>query len=70
MNASRLLGFALVVIGAILLIVGINSSSSFADQMSETFTGRFTDKTMWYILGGIALGVVGLLLVFVGFRRK
>jgi hypothetical protein len=69
-NTQRLLGAALLVIGVILLIVGISSSDSLADQVSETFTGRFTDKTMWYIVGGAAAAVVGLVLLALGWRRK
>lgn len=70
MNTQRLIGAALLVIGVILLIVGISSSDSLADQVSETFTGRYTDKTMWYIVGGAAAAVVGLVLLALGWRRK
>lgn len=65
MTPQRLAGIALLVIGIILLIVGLSSSDSVADQVSETFTGRFTDKTMWYILGGAAMAVVGVILLAV-----
>lgn len=54
-----------MVIGAILVIVGLNSSNSLADQVSESFTGRFTDKTMWYIIGGAAAAIAGILLLVV-----
>ena len=70
MNAQRLVGIVLLVIGVTLVIVGINSSHSVADQVSNTFTGRFTDATVWYIVGGIASGVLGLLLLLVGLRGK
>lgn len=70
MSTQRLAGIILVVVGVILVIVGINSSNSLADQVSETFTGRFTDATMWYILGGVAAGVLGLVLLAFGWRRK
>lgn len=65
MSPQRAVGVALVVIGVILLIVGLNSSDSLADQVSETFTGRFTKATTWYIIGGIGLGVLGLLMAVV-----
>lgn len=65
MNPQRIAGIALLVIGAILVVVGLTSSDSFADQVSETFTGRFTDKTMWYIVGGAAAALVGVLLLVV-----
>ena len=70
MNPNRIIGVVLLVVGIVLLIIGMNSSHSVADRLSNTFTGRFTDATTWYIVGGIALGVLGALLVFLGFRGK
>ena len=68
MNLQRIIGLVLVVVGVILLIIGVNASHSMADQVSDTFTGRFTDSTTWYIVGGIALGVLGLLIAAFGGR--
>jgi ABC-type phosphate transport system permease subunit len=68
MNMQRIVGIVLLVVGVILLVVGINASESFADQASEFFTGRFTDATMWYMIGGIAMAIVGALLVMFGGR--
>ena len=59
-----------LVVGVVLLIMGMNATGSVADRVSDTFTGRFTDKTTWYIIGGIALGLIGLLLALVGGQRK
>jgi len=60
MNPRRIFGAALLAIGIILLVIGMNSSHSFADQISNTFTGHFTDSTTWYIIGGVFLGITGL----------
>jgi hypothetical protein len=38
--------------------------------VSETFTGRFTDTTMWYLIGGLAVAILGLLMTFAGFRGR
>lgn len=70
MNSQRILGVVLLVVGVILLVVGMNASHSMADQVSNTFTGRFTDATVWYIIGGIATGLLGLLMVLYGMRGK
>ena len=70
MNMQRLLGVALLIVGATILIIGMNSSHSMADQVSNTFTGRFTQATTWYILGGIATGLFGLALLLSGFRGR
>ena len=66
MNVQRIVGIVLVVVGIVLIVVGINSSNSISDQVHETFTGRFTQATTWYIIGGIAAAVFGALLASVG----
>lgn len=60
--STKIIGLVLLVVGVILLIFGYNASQSIADQVTETFTGRFTDETMWYIILGAASLVVGLVL--------
>ena len=66
MSPQRIFGTVLLVIGVALLIVGMNASHSAADQLSTTFTGRFTHETAWYIFGGGAAALFGLLLVLFG----
>ena len=70
MNPQRIVGVVLVVVRVILLSVGINASHSLADQVSNTFTGRFTQATTWYVVGGIASALLGVLMVLVDLRRK
>jgi hypothetical protein len=70
MSPQRILGAVLLVVGVILLIVGMNASHSVADRLSSTFTGRLTETTTWYIVGGIGTGLVGLLMVLFGVRGK
>jgi hypothetical protein len=70
MNAQRIGGIVLLVAGVILFIVGMNASDSVADRWSNFFTGHFTDATVWYIIGGVAAAVVGLLLVMFGGRKS
>jgi hypothetical protein len=62
MNITKIIGVALLIVGAVLIIVGVTASRSLADNVSNFFTGHFTKNTMWYIFGGIATAVVGLLL--------
>ena len=70
MNPQRMAGVVLLVVGAVLLIVGINASNSVVDQVSNTFTGRFTQATTWYIRGGIAVALFGLVLLLVHLRGR
>jgi uncharacterized membrane protein len=68
MIPQRIVGIVLLVVGVALLISGMNASHSMADQVSNSFTGRFTDKTTWYIFGGGAAALLGLLMVLIGPR--
>lgn len=62
MKDTKLVGIVLLVVGVILLYFGWQSSESIGDQLAETFTGRFTDDTMFFILGGAVAVVAGLYL--------
>jgi hypothetical protein len=62
---NKALSVALIAVGAVLLIYGINASESIGSELSEMFTGAPTDKTVWLLIGGIvaiALGIGGLVM--------
>jgi len=54
-----------LVVGVILLYFGWQSSQSLGDQLTEAVTGRFTDNTMWFIIGGAAAVIAGAFMAFV-----
>jgi drug/metabolite transporter (DMT)-like permease len=68
MHWSRILGIALLAVGVILLFLGWNASEGFTEQVHETVTGRFTDETRNYFIGGGVAVVVGLVLMMFGAR--
>ena len=53
------IGLALLAIGIVLIIFGLNATDSFSSDVSRFFTGSPTDKSMWLLLGGIAATIVG-----------
>ena len=53
------IGMALLVVGIALIIYGSNASNSVSSDVSRTFTGAPTNKTMWLLLGGSAAAIVG-----------
>jgi len=69
MSFGRILGVVALVVGIGLLVTGYNASESAVDQLSETFLGRYTDETVWYLIGGIAASLGGLLLLVMGGKR-
>ena len=60
---NRAIGAALVVVGAILLVMSYNASQSFSSEISRFFTGDFSDRTMWMLIAGSAAAVGGIVLV-------
>jgi hypothetical protein len=70
MNSQGIVGGVLIILGVAILIFGMNASHSVADQVSNTVTGKFTQDTMWYILGGIAVGALGVFMLIFGVRGK
>lgn len=66
MNPQRIVGIVLLVVGVVLLVMGMNASNSVADQVSHTFTGKWTQETAWYIFGGLAMALLGLLVAIFG----
>jgi hypothetical protein len=59
---NKALGIALLVVGIVLTILGINASESLSSDVSRFFTGAPTDKSIWLLIGGIVSGIVGLIL--------
>ena len=70
MSTTRILGILLLVAGVVLIIIGVVASRSLADNVSTIFRGRLTEHTLWYIIGGIASAVVGLVLTLGSFRNR
>lgn len=66
MSPQRVFGYILLVAGIVLVIVGLNASDSVADQFSSFFTGHYTNETVWFIAGGAAMGVVGVMMALFG----
>jgi hypothetical protein len=69
MSVARVLGILLLVAGIVLVIVGLVESRSLVNGLSRVFSGHLTQHTMWYIFGGAASAVVGLVLTFGAFGR-
>lgn len=64
MNVSQIFGLVILVVGIILLAFGINASQSVTEKVVEGVSGKYTEHTMWYIIGGIAMIVAGVALAF------
>jgi hypothetical protein len=68
MQPTQLIGIVVLVVGVILLGFGLNATDAPVDQVTETLTGKYTNHTMWYLVGGGAAIVAGGLLALFGKR--
>ena len=55
MGIVRIFGLALSCVGIVLLICGYNATVAEGDVIVNRFTELFSDSTMWYITGCIAI---------------
>jgi hypothetical protein len=65
---NKAVSLAILVVGVVLLIFGINAHDSVVSNAKEIVTGTPTDKSMWFII----LGIVGIIVGGLGslFRRS
>ena len=61
---------ALLAVGIMLSIWGINASDSFGSDVSRFFTGSPTNKAVWLLIVGVVLGIVGLFGLFRGSKSN
>jgi hypothetical protein len=57
---NKIVYLALLVGGAVLVVMGINATHSFASDVSRFFTGSPTDKALWMLIGGGVARIIGL----------
>ena len=63
---NKPMSLALLVIGAILLFYGLKAGDSIGSGVSRAVTGTPTDRTIWFMAGGIICGLVGFFGLFRG----
>lgn len=63
--SRKLIGLGLLIAGGALLYFGVNATESPAEALSRTLTGRYSDETMIYLIGGGVAAVVGVAMLAV-----
>jgi len=57
--SPKVIAVALLIGGGILLYVGWLEKESFQSSVSETFQGSPTDRSMWFLGGGVVAVILG-----------
>lgn len=66
MSQSKILGLVALAVGSLLLFFAWRASDTPVEQISEALTGRYTENTMVYLIGGLIGVVAGLALLLRG----
>jgi hypothetical protein len=66
MDPYTLIGLLVLLAGVFLIGYGIRSSQTITDRMVGGLTGRYTRSTMWYLIGGLLLVLVGGAMMYFG----
>jgi LPXTG-motif cell wall-anchored protein len=66
---QSIVGIALLVVGVVLIVFGMQASASLGSRLSELFTGAPSDRTIWLLLAGVAAALLGIGLLLTGRRR-
>ena len=65
---QSVMGIALLVVGVVLIIFGMQASASVGSRLSELFTGTPSDRTLWLLLEGVVVAILGLGMLLTGRR--
>jgi len=63
---QRFAGFAVLVVGIVLVVWGVNASESAGSEISKFFTGAATNKSIYLLVGGAVALMVGASMAFTG----
>jgi hypothetical protein len=56
---AKIVSLGLIIGGIVLITYGVTASDSVSSDFSRFFTGSPTDRTMWLLIGGSVVALVG-----------
>lgn len=65
---NKIISLVLLVTGIALIVFGVTAMDSFSSDVSRFFTGAPTDKSVWMLIAGVIIAIVGLSGVAIGAR--
>ncbi|WP_068469601.1 DUF3185 family protein [Candidatus Protochlamydia phocaeensis] len=68
MSIFSLIGLLILIVGVFLIGFGVRATQTVTNKVVQGFTGRYTRNTMWYLIGGALLIIVGGILIYSGWH--
>ncbi len=68
MTILSLIGLIILVVGVFLIGFGFRGTQTLTNKVVEGVTGHYTKRTMWFLIGGGLLILIGLLLLFMNWQ--
>lgn len=56
---NKAISLALLIGGIVLIVYGVSANDSIGGRFTRFFTGSPTDETIWMLLGGIVIAIIG-----------
>lgn len=66
MSIFSVIGILVLLAGVFLVGFGMRSTQTLTDKVVQGVTGRYTQKTLWFLIGGGTLILMGGLILIVG----
>lgn len=67
---NRIVGIAILLVGIVLIVWGVNASESVGSAFSRLFTGAPTDKSIFLLVGGVLIAATGVGALFYPAGRR
>lgn len=68
MTIISVIGLVILVIGVFLIGFGLRGTQTLTNKIVEGVTGHYTRRTMWFLIGGGLLILIGLIALFMGWQ--
>ncbi len=68
MTILSLIGVILLVIGVFLIGYGGRKTQTLTNKVVEGVTGHYTQRTRWFLLGGVIVILIGVVLIYTGWQ--
>lgn len=68
MTVLSILGLLILVIGAFVIGSGAQKTQTLTNKVVEGVTGRYTQRTIWMLIGGALLILIGAILIYAGWQ--